>query len=169
MTPNPNPSPELRGQVLSRSSFSAQASRMNLARPYFPTRSSIAASMSAAIRIGVGFMSRGGRPIGRGIAAGVVAGKKTIPFSFDGLIGTGYINGIVYGDKSMRYRQGTYGEHLDAYQREVERLVEVAKRHPQRATEVEQGRKIVTRLKAQMRRLGKRRSSCFYGFDEVSA
>lgn len=68
-----------------------------------------------------------------------------------------------------RSRQITYGQQIDATQREVDRLAEVVKRHPQRMQEIQQGREIITRLIAQMRRLGKRRSSCFYGLEEVSA
>lgn len=67
------------------------------------------------------------------------------------------------------FRQITYGEQMDATQREVDRLGEVVKLHPQRAQEIEQGREIITKMSAQMRRLGKRRSSCFYGLEEISA
>lgn len=58
--------------------------RMNSARPYVPTSASIRASASDDIRIGVGFMLSGLRPIGRGVTSAAVAGKKTIPFSLDG-------------------------------------------------------------------------------------
>jgi len=68
-----------------------------------------------------------------------------------------------------RFRTMTYGGQIDIITREIERLGEVVKRHPRRAGEIEQGRAMLARLTAQMQRLGKRRSSCFYGFEEVSA
>lgn len=69
----------------------------------------------------------------------------------------------------MRHRQATYGEQIDAHQREVERLAEVVRLHPRREQEVAQGRALIARLTSQMQRLGKRRSSCFYGFEGDAA
>lgn len=86
----------------SRSSFSAMASRINLARPYVPTSASMPPSISGGKRTGVGFPI-GFRPIGRGVARCDPAGKKTIPFSVDGINDAVYINGIVYGGKMMTY------------------------------------------------------------------
>ncbi|WP_447724670.1 hypothetical protein [Sphingomonas koreensis] len=87
------------GYLASRCSFSLIASRMNFARPYVPTRPSIFASVSGAIRTGVGFILSGGRPIGREIAGSGAAGKKTIPFSIDAVNDAVYINDIDYGSK----------------------------------------------------------------------
>lgn len=81
-----------------RCSSASTAARMNPARPYVPTSASIRSSMSGGNRTGVGFPI-GFRPIGRAVAAGCSAGKKTIPFSVDAINDADYLNGIVYGGK----------------------------------------------------------------------
>lgn len=82
-----------------RSSTRSTASRMNAARPYFPTNASTRSITSGGNRTGMTFMLSGGRPMRRGLAAASVAGKKTIPFSVDRVNDVVYINDIVYGGK----------------------------------------------------------------------
>lgn len=68
-----------------------------------------------------------------------------------------------------RFRHITYGEQMDAWSREIERLTDIVKRVPQRAHELEQGKALLSRIRLQMKAHGKRRSSCFYGFVEDCA
>jgi len=84
-----------------RASSASTASRMNCGRPYVPASASIRATVSGGKRTGTIFMLRGGRPIRRGISEAGSCFKKTMLFSVDGLNDGVYINGIVYGGKSM--------------------------------------------------------------------